>query len=85
MGLDHYFGASPDIVPFAVGLAISHEASAGLVQVLAAVRTLQAGCMPLQVWGHLQDVLIVDLAPAAHTHGNPGLFYGKRRGHLKRI
>lgn len=65
--------ASPDVVPLAVGLPVSHEARARLVQVLAALGALEAGGVPLEVWRHPQDKLIVDLTPAAHAHGRPGL------------
>ena len=63
----------PDVVPLAVGLPVSHEARARLVQVLAALGALEAGGVPLEVWRHPQDKLIVDLTPAAHAHGRPGL------------
>lgn len=73
--------ASPDIVPLAVGLPVSHEARARLVQVLAALGALEAGGMPLQVGRHPQDKLVVDLTPAAHAHGSPGLLCrGRARG-----
>lgn len=39
----------PYIISFAIGFAVPDETSAGLIQVLAALCTLQAGCMPLQV------------------------------------
>lgn len=35
--------------------------------------------MPLEVRGDLQDVLVMDLTPTAHTHGNPGLLYQWKR------
>lgn len=66
-------GASPDIVPLAVGLPVSHEARARLVQVLAALGALEAGGVPLEVGGHPEDELVVDLTAAAHAHGRPGL------------
>lgn len=58
----------PCIISFTVSLSVSDEASAGLVQVLAALCTLEAGCMPLQVRGDSQDVLVVYLTSTAHTH-----------------
>lgn len=58
----------PCIISFTVRLSVSDEASAGLVQVLAALCTLEAGCMPLQVGGDSQDVLVVYLTSTAHTH-----------------
>lgn len=60
----------PCIVSFTVGFPVSDEASAGLVQILAALCTLEAGCVPLQVRGHSHDVLVVYLTPAAHAHRN---------------
>lgn len=58
----------PCIISFTVSLSVSDEASAGLVQVLAALCTLEAGCMPFQVRGDSQDVLVVYLTSTAHTH-----------------
>lgn len=63
----------PYVISFAVGLAIPDEASARLIQVLAAFRALQAGCMPLQVRGDSQDVLVMDLTSTADTHSDSGL------------
>lgn len=71
--------ASPDVVPLAVGLPVSHEARARLVQVLAALGALEAGGVPLEVWGHPQDELVVDLTPAAHARGRAGLLCGEGR------
>ena len=61
-------GPLPCIISLTVSLPVSDEASAGLVQVLAALGALEAGCVPLQVGGHSQDVLVVYLTPTAHTH-----------------
>lgn len=73
--------ASPDVIPLAVGLPVSHEARARLVQVLAALGALEAGGVPLEVGRHPQDKLVVDLTPAAHAHGRPGLLCrGRARG-----
>lgn len=58
----------PGIVSLTVSLSVSDEASAALVQVLAALCTLEAGCVPLQVRGDSQDVLVVYLTSTAHTH-----------------
>lgn len=63
----------PYVVSFAVGLAVPDETSAGLVQVLTALCTLQTRRVPLQVRGDPQDILVMDLTSAAHTHGDPGL------------
>lgn len=71
--------ASPDVVPLAVGLPVSHEARARLVQVLAALSTLEAGGVPLEVGGHPQDELVVDLTPAAHARGRGRLLCGEGR------
>lgn len=71
--------ASPDVVPLAIGLPVSHEARARLVQVLAALRTLEAGGVPLEVGGHPQDELVVDLTPAAHARGGARLLCGEGR------
>lgn len=66
----------PDVVPFAVGFPIPDKARAALVQVLTALRAFQTGRVPLQVRGHAQDVLVVDLVPTAHTQGDQALFWG---------
>lgn len=58
----------PCIISFTVSLSVSDEASARLVQVLTALCTLETGCMPLQVRGDSQDVLVVYLTSTAHTH-----------------
>ena len=63
----------PCIVSFTVSLPVSDETSAGLVQILAALCTLEAGCVPLQVRGDSQDVLVVYLTSTAHTHGDSRL------------
>lgn len=70
-------GGSPDVVPLAVGLPVSHEARARLVQVLAALGALEAGGVPLEVWRHPQDELVVDLTPAAHARGGARLLCGE--------
>lgn len=59
----------PYIISFAVGFSVSDETCAGLVQVLAALGALEAGSVPLQVRGHPQDVLVMDLASTSDTHG----------------
>jgi hypothetical protein len=64
---------SPNVVPLAVRLAVSHKAGARLVQELVALRTLEAGCVPLQIWRHSQNVLVVDLSPTTHTQTQPPL------------
>ncbi len=58
----------PYIISFAIGFPVPDETSAGLIQVLAALRTLQAGCMPLQVGRHSQYVLVMDLTSTSYTH-----------------
>lgn len=63
----------PGIISFTVRLSVSDKASAGLVQVLAALCTLEAGCVPLQIGGDSQDVLVVNLTSTAHTHGDSRL------------
>ena len=55
----------PDIVVLAVGLAVSNEAGAGLVEELVALGTAEAGGVPLQVRRDPQDVLVMDSATAA--------------------
>ena len=57
----------PDVVPFTVSLSVPDEARAGLVQVLTALGTFETGGVPLQVRGDPQDVLVVDLVPAANA------------------
>lgn len=57
----------PDVVPFTVSLSVPDEARAGFVQVLAAFGTFETGGVPLQVRGDPQDVLVMDLVPAAHA------------------
>lgn len=59
----------PYIISFAVGFSVSDETCAGLIQVLAALRALQAGCVPLQVRRDSQYVLVMDLASTSYTHG----------------
>lgn len=58
----------PHIVSFAIGLSVPDETSAGLIQVLAAFRALEAGRVPLQVGGDSQYVLVMDLASTSYTH-----------------
>lgn len=59
----------PYIISFAVGFSVSDETCAGLIQVLAALGALQAGCVPLQVRRDSQYVLVMDLASTSDTHG----------------
>ncbi len=70
----------PYVISLAVRLAVSDEASARLVQILTAFCALQTGCVPLQVRGHPQDVLIVDLTSTADTHGDPRLLWIWKQG-----
>lgn len=70
---------SPVVVPLAVRFAVTHEARAALVQKLRAVRTLEAGGVPLQVRGHAHDVLVVDLRPAANARGCASLLCNVRK------
>lgn len=65
----------PYVISLAVSLAVSDEASARLVQILTAFCALQTGCVPLQVRGHSQDVLIMDLTSTAYTHGDSRLLW----------
>jgi hypothetical protein len=58
---------SPNVVPLAVRLAVPHKAGAGFVQELMALCTLEAGGVPLQIWRHSQDILVVDLSSTAYT------------------
>lgn len=58
----------PYIISFAIGFAVPDETSAGLIQVLAALCTFQAGCMPLQVGRDSQYVLVMDLTSTSYTH-----------------
>ena len=64
---------SPDVVAFAVRLAVAHEAGARLIQVLVTVGAFEAGGVPLQVRGHAQDVLVGDVRTAPHAHRHPAL------------
>lgn len=76
----------PDVVPFTVSLSVPDEARAGLVQVLAALGTFETGGVPLQVRGDPQDVLVVDLVPAAHAQRHqPLLWKTSRAGHITHI
>lgn len=58
----------PYIISFAVRFPVTDETSAGLIQVLAALCALQAGCMPLQVGRDSQYVLVMDLTSTSYTH-----------------
>jgi hypothetical protein len=74
------FGAKQsDVVALAVGLAVAHEASAALVEELAALLTLEARCVPLQIGRDPQDVLVVDLSAAAHAMRQSLLLCKKKR------
>jgi hypothetical protein len=57
----------PNVVILAEDFAVSDEASAVLVEELLALAALEAGSVPLEVGGHPEDVLIVDLASAANA------------------
>lgn len=63
----------PYIISLAICFPVPYEASACLVQVLVALHALQTGCVPLQVGGDPQDVLVMDLTAAAYTHRKSGL------------
>lgn len=67
----------PYVISFTISLAVPDEASAGLIQVLAAFSTLQAGCVPLQVRGDSQYVLVMYLTSTAYTHRESGLLCRK--------
>lgn len=58
----------PDIVGFAVGLSIAHEACTTLVQKLAALDALETLGMPLQIWCHTQYKLVVYFTATTETH-----------------
>lgn len=58
----------PCIISFTVGFSVPDKTSAGLIQILVALCTLETSRMPLQVRGHSQDVLVVYLTSTAHTH-----------------
>lgn len=70
----------PHIISFAVGFAVPDETSAGLIQVLAALRTLEAGCVPLQVGGDSQYVLVMDLTSTSYTHRESWLLCKEHTG-----
>lgn len=57
----------PNVIPLAVGLALSDEAGTRLIKELMAFSTLETCCVPLQVWGYPQDILVVDLRSTPHT------------------
>lgn len=67
----------PCIISFTVSLSVPDEASARLIQILVALCTLEAGCMPLQVRGNSQDVLVVYLTSTPHAHCDSRLLYEK--------
>lgn len=69
----------PDVVSLAVSLPVAHEAGAGLVEELMAFGALKARGVPLQVRRHAEDVLIVDLRPAAHAQAEPPLLCNNQR------
>lgn len=58
----------PYIISLAVRFPVPYEASARLVQVLVALHAFQTGCVPLQVRGDPQNILVMDLTAAAYTH-----------------
>ena len=55
----------PNIVLFAEGFAVSDKAGTVFIEEHLALGALEAGGVPLQVGGHPQDVLVVDLPTAA--------------------
>lgn len=63
----------PYIISLAVRFPVPYEASARLVQVLVALHAFQTGCVPLQVRGDPQNILVMDLTAAAYTHRKFGL------------
>ena len=67
----------PYIISFAIGFAVPDETSAGLIQILAALCALQAGCMPLQVGRDSQYVLVMDLTSTSDTHRDSWLLCKK--------
>ena len=73
--------AVPDVVSAAVGLSITDEASAVLVEEDGALDALETRGVPLEVRCHAEDVLVSDLttatyakAQAASTHHPATLF-----------
>ena len=59
----------PDVVLLAEGLSVSDKAGTIFIKKHLALRALEAGRVPLEVRGHPQDVLVVDLPTAAHAKG----------------
>ena len=59
----------PDVVLLAEGLSVSDKAGTVFVEKHLTLGALEAGRVPLQVGGHPQDVLVVDLPTAAHAKG----------------
>ncbi len=57
----------PDVVLLAEGLPVPDEAGVVLVEEHLTLAALETGGVPLQVGGHAQDKLVVDLAAAADT------------------
>lgn len=68
----------PDVISFTVGFAVPHEACAGFVQKLLAFLAFEAGCVPLQVWSHPQNPLVVYLTSAPHAMAKPSRFFWKK-------
>jgi hypothetical protein len=58
---------SPDIIPFAVGFAVSDETRARLVKKLMTLGTLETRRVPLEVRSDTQYVLVVDLCAATNA------------------
>lgn len=58
----------PDIVGFAVGLSIAHEARTTLVQILTTLDAFETLGMPLQIWRHTQYKLVVYFTATTETH-----------------
>ena len=57
----------PDVVLLAEGLSVSDKAGTIFIKKHLALRALEAGRVPLEVRGHPQDILVVDLTTTPDT------------------
>ena len=74
----------PEVVVLAEDLAVPDEAGAVLVEELLALAALQAGCVPLQVGGHSEDVLVVNLRAATHAQSGYATYKRKKENKEKK-
>ena len=74
----------PEVVVLAEDLAVPDEAGAVLVEELLALAALQAGCVPLQVGGHSEDVLVVNLRAATHAQSGYTTYKRKKENKEKK-